>query len=485
MLFNSYIFIFLFLPVAIIGYYGMRHWKKYRTANLFLIGMSFWFYGYFNRGYIPILAGSIAVNYLLTKGMERSLEIKIRKLILISGICINVAIIFYFKYYDFFIENINFVCGTDFKLKNILLPLGISFFTFQQISYLVDSYRGETKGYSFDEYALFVSFFPQLIAGPIVLHKEIIPQFRKTEKNTAEKIEKGIYFFILGLTKKVLLADKLGVLVDIGYNNIASLDSISALIVMLSYTFQIYFDFSGYCDMAVGIGWILGIDLPLNFNSPYRSHSVKEFWNRWHITLNRFFTEYLYIPLGGNRKGMIRKLLNIMIVFGVSGIWHGAAWTFVIWGIAHGIMVCIDNTGILDIFSEKVRWLLTFIFINFAWILFRSDSVEMSVQFYQKLFSFTWNGYIKELAGGVVASWNYILGLLANKIFGRGIREELNIFLTIMLLIFSGFLCVGKNAYGRVIENKITTVKICGYALLFVACVLSFSGVSVFLYFNF
>lgn len=400
MLFNSYIFIFLFLPVAIIGYYGMRHWKKYRTANLFLIGMSFWFYGYFNRGYIPILAGSIAVNYLLTKGMERSLEIKIRKLILISGICINVAIIFYFKYYDFFIENINFVCGTDFKLKNILLPLGISFFTFQQISYLVDSYRGETKGYSFDEYALFVSFFPQLIAGPIVLHKEIIPQFRKTEKNTAEKIEKGIYFFILGLTKKVLLADKLGVLVDIGYNNIASLDSISALIVMLSYTFQIYFDFSGYCDMAVGIGWILGIDLPLNFNSPYRSHSVKEFWNRWHITLNRFFTEYLYIPLGGNRKGMIRKLLNIMIVFGVSGIWHGAAWTFVIWGIAHGIMVCIDNTGILDIFSEKVRWLLTFIFINFAWILFRSDSVEMSVQFYQKLFSFTWNGYIKELAGG-------------------------------------------------------------------------------------
>lgn len=272
MLFNSYLFIFLFLPLALVGYFLLNRCKLYRVSNVFLTGMSLWFYGYFNPAYLWIICGSILVNFALSKLMERPALVRLRKPILAVGILLNVAVIFYYKYFDFFLENVNAVFGQSFALRHIVLPLGISFFTFQQLSYLVDSYRGQTKGYTFDEYALFVSFFPQLVAGPIVLHSEVIPQFRDTAKRQflPEHFSQGLYIFTLGLFKKVIVADTFGQAVSFGFGSISSLSSLEALLVSLSYTFQLYFDFSGYCDMALGIGQMFNIDLPQNFNSPYQ-----------------------------------------------------------------------------------------------------------------------------------------------------------------------------------------------------------------------
>ncbi len=337
MLFNSYIFILLFLPVSVSIYFLLNKAHQYVLSNIWLIGMSLWFYAYFNVDYIVIILVSISGNYILsrmlyTKSINKNSFMK--KTVLIIGILINIISIFYFKYFDFFITNINALFHQNFELKNILLPLGISFFTFQQISYLIDSYRGETKDYGFIEYALFVSFFPQLIAGPIVLHSEVIPQFRDRElrKFNHDNMAKGLYIFAIGLFKKVLIADTFAKAVSWGFNSYLSISSMDTFLVSLFYTFQLYFDFSGYCDMAIGIGNMFNIQLPANFNSPYKATSITDFWSRWHMSLTRFLRQYVYIPLGGNRKGKIRTYVNIMIVYLISGIWHGANWTFIIWG---------------------------------------------------------------------------------------------------------------------------------------------------------
>ena len=328
MQFNSYIFILLFLPLTVIGYFGLHRLGKEKAAKIFLLLMSLWFYGYFNASYLLIISGSILVNFCIAKIMEKTEGIQ-RKSLLALGIIFNVALIFYFKYYDFFISNINIAFGTDFVLRRIVLPLGISFFTFQQISFIVDSYKGQTKGYSFWEYALFVAFFPQLVAGPIVLHSELIPQFRDENrwKPDYDNLSRGVMMFARGLAKKVLIADTFGNAVNWGFNQAAAipvgegaLTSPEILIVMLSYTFQIYFDFSGYSDMATGLAAMFNFKIPQNFNSPYKALSIADFWKRWHMTLTRFLTTYIYIPLGGNRKGKVRTYVNTMIVFLVSGI---------------------------------------------------------------------------------------------------------------------------------------------------------------------
>ena len=299
MLFNSYIFILFFLPICIAGYFAWNHFGKIKMGLAFLLGMSLWFYGYFNVKYLSIILTSIFFNYFCYIILKKARRTK--KLLLGAAVTFNIGILFYFKYYDFFVENINLIFKTDITLKNLLLPLGISFFTFQQISFLVDAYRGEIGKYSFLEYALFVTFFPQLIAGPIVTHDELIPQLLDKGKKRFcwDNFAKGIYIFTLGLGKKVLLADTFGNAANWGFSHIDILDTTNAVIVMLSYTIQIYFDFSGYCDMALGIGKMLNIDLPINFNSPYKALTITEFWKRWHITLTRFLTKYLYFPLGG------------------------------------------------------------------------------------------------------------------------------------------------------------------------------------------
>lgn len=352
MLFNSYIFILFFLPVTLIVYFLLNRTNKYVLSNVWLICMSLWFYAYFNTSYIVIILLSISGNYIVSRILYTeyvNTNKWIKRLVLIVGILINVGSIFYFKYFDFFISNVNALFNQTFELKNVLLPLGISFFTFQQISYLVDSYRGETKDYGFVEYALFVSFFPQLIAGPIVLHSEVIPQFRNKEqrKFNHDNMAKGLYIFAVGLFKKVLIADTFAKAVNWGFSSYMNISSMDSFLVSLCYTFQLYFDFSGYCDMAVGIGNMFNIKLPNNFNSPYKATSITDFWSRWHMSLTRFLRQYVYIPLGGNRKGKVRTYINIMIVFLVSGIWHGANWTFIIWGIIHGAANCLNRVVVI------------------------------------------------------------------------------------------------------------------------------------------
>ena len=337
MLFNSYIFVFMFFPLVVLGYYGLHRlgWKSAALGYLTLMSMVF--YGYNSFEYLIMLIVSILVNYLLVRLMDKTGGVWRRSCLLV-GLLYNLGILFYFKYYDFFIENVNAVLDTDYHFLRLALPLGISFYTFQQISYVIDSYRGDCARYSFLEYAAYVSFFPQLIAGPIVYHDELIPQLRAQENHHIqyENLNRGLYAFALGMAKKVLVADTLSKVVTAGYANVEALNSVSTILVMVSYALQIYFDFSGYCDMAYGIGYMFNVVLPINFNSPYKAASIREFWDRWHMTLTRFFTKYVYIPLGGSRKGAVRTYVNVMIVFLVSGIWHGANWTFILWGVVNG-----------------------------------------------------------------------------------------------------------------------------------------------------
>lgn len=506
MLFNSYIFVFAFFPLVLLIWYGTNRMGKQKLAQILLVLLSLIFYGYGHPEYVILILASVCVNYGLSWVLEY-LEIRdksrnvcrIRQICGVFGMAFNLGLLFYFKYYDFFVQNINHIADTGLQVKHIALPLGISFFTFQQISFLADRMRGKAPHYAMLDYMNFVTFFPQLVAGPIVNHKDLAPQFQKIAGDACalwkrpswvhagaeySSFEMGLCLFIAGLAKKVLLADKLGVLVDYGYAHIAALDTVSALAVMLGYTFQIYYDFSGYCDMAVGIGWMLHIDLPQNFNSPYKAASIKEFWNRWHITLNAFFTQYVYIPLGGSRRGMARRLGNIMVVFLLSGIWHGAAWSFVLWGVLHGLLMCVEP--LFGRLKKGVRWLLTFSFVNLTWVLFRSGSLAAAVKFYQKLFSFTATGNIWKLAAQTESSWNNLGRLWILECGGsEAMLSNYYMIIMVLLLAAAAFLCTRRNAYERIRTEGVGIIGMWGLACLFVLCVCSFSGVTAFLYFNF
>lgn len=379
MLFNSYVFVLFFLPLTLMVYFAINQFGYHRVALVVLFLFSLLFYTYNNVELTLVLVISIAGNYLLAYGINHCERAQIGKVLLLIGISLNIGSIFYFKYLNFCITNLNTFFQKDIQLRNIVLPLGISFYTFQQISYLIDTYRGETYDYSFMEYAAFVSFFPQLIAGPIVLHSEVIPQFRdkKRWRFDHDNFASGIYLFAIGMTKKVIIADTLGRAVAWGWSGIDTLTSMEIVMVMLSFTFQLYFDFSGYCDMAVGIGKMFNIELPVNFLSPYKSYSILEFWKRWHITLTRFLRNYVYIPLGGSKKGRVRTYINIMLVFLLSGIWHGANWTFILWGVLHGLAQVLNRIfkRTWDRCNQVFQWLCTFAFVNVMWLLFRADNV--------------------------------------------------------------------------------------------------------------
>lgn len=472
--------------------------------------MSLWFYAYFNIGYLPIICASILVNYFVYRLMQREgTTQKKRKALLVLGLIFDIGLIFYFKYYDFFLDNINHAFSTDFVLRHITLPLGISFFTFQQISFIVDAYKGEAKGYSFLEYALFVTFFPQLVAGPIVLHKELVPQFRDLSKHhiNYDNLSKGIMMFTRGLAKKVLIADTFGAAVDIAMQKAAlfpigdgALTRVEILIVMLSYTFQIYFDFSGYSDMATGLGSMFNLAIPMNFNSPYKALSVADFWKRWHMTLTRFLTTYIYIPLGGNRKGKARTYLNTMIVFLISGIWHGANWTFILWGVLHGLAQCFNKftSGIykkiyhgaesapgavgkaLCGLIKTVQWIVTFAFINVAWLLFRSDSVTMWLLLLRRLRFDIRDVRTEILECFRLPKFRYLLSILHlpqndNLVFWGG-------FILITLLALIICLCFPNN-YER--KYKTNVLSLVFTWVILTLCIVSLSSVSTFLYFNF
>ncbi len=483
MLFNSYIFVLLFLPLTIMGYYALNYFKKYSLSKVYLVGMSLWFYGFFNPSYILIMLSSILVNYYLGSKLIKLNKQKISKLLLFLGIIFNVGILFYFKYFNFFIDNINFIFKSDFFLETILLPLGISFFTFQQLSYIIDCYKLNVPNYHILDYSLFVTFFPQLVAGPIVLHSEVVPQFADVSKKkfNYDTFSKGIYAFALGMGKKVLIADTFGIFTDWGYYNINILSSTDAVFVILAYTLQIYFDFSGYCDMATGIGYMFGIELPMNFNSPYKSKTILEFWKRWHLTLTRFFTNYVYIPLGGNRKGKIILYRNIFIVFLVSGIWHGANWTFVIWGLLHGvasILTRIFKGGVSKI-PSWINWVVTFIFINFAWVFFRANSLETAWTMFEKLFKFDFQPINRLLISSADTITEYgMLNLASIPLTGT------ILFLSVFIVCIFGAIFM-KNTNQKLVLFKPTITKLLTSGVILLWSVLSFAGVSSFIYFNF
>ncbi len=395
MLFNSQEFIFLFLPITFFVYFFLLQKRLVVGAKAYLVFSSLFFYSWWNVNYLPIILSSMLFNYVVGNSLNENYErVKVsKKMLLAVGVAANLGLLGYFKYADFFIANFNFAFGADAQLLHLALPLAISFFTFQQIAYLVDSYRRETKEYDFLNYALFVTFFPQLIAGPIVHHKEMMPQFASKWNlvKNYKHIALGMFIFSIGLFKKVIIADEFAIWATAGFDDAATLTLLEAWATSLSYTFQIYFDFSGYTDMAIGAALLFNIKLPINFNSPYKARDIQDFWRRWHITLSRFLRDYIYIPLGGNRKGNFRTYNNLMITFLLGGLWHGAGWTFVFWGFLHGAALVIHRiwkaAGMR--LNTVVAWFVTFNFINIAWVFFRAKEWEDAIKVLKGMFGFT------------------------------------------------------------------------------------------------
>lgn len=493
MLFNTQIFLFVFLPIVLLGYYCLHKASLHNSAKILLFFSSLIFYGYYNPAYLILLLGSIAGNYILYKIMQMLLpdSVKIgwlRKGIVIAGVAANLFVLFYFKYFNFFIHNVNKVFRTDFNLRNIILPLGISFFTFQQISFLVDCYKGETGKYSLLDYGVFVAFFPQLVAGPIVLHKDMIPQLSEKSrwKPDMERFESGLKYFVIGLFKKTMVADRFGQVVSLGYAGAMRWSVWETILIILSYTLQIYFDFSGYSDMAIGLGKLFGIEIPVNFDSPYKASSIADFWKRWHMTMTQFFTKYVYIPLGGSRKGIIRTCLNTMIVFALSGLWHGAAWTFVLWGILHGaalvfhrlLHVCVDKL------PKALTGFVTFLFVNIAWVLFRAEGTYQAVRIFKSLLTGGFAVQNMDLCYAFLG--DNLKFMLENISWGTPLFDGIALAVTIIGTI-AALLVVFAAPSSHRIANSRKHYRgegvVWGFAA--VLCIMTFTKVSTFLYFNF
>jgi len=387
MLFNSFAFIFAFLPLTFFVYLYLGR-KQPAAAAGWLGFMSLFFYGWWNPIYVPLLAASIIFNFILGAKISDSATVP-RKYWLTFAIAANLLLLGYFKYANFFVNTLSDFSVAHFQLTEIILPLGISFFTFTQIAFLIDTYHGEVKEYRFVHYLLFVTYFPHLIAGPVLHHKEMMPQFSKGEtyRLNYENISVGLTIFIIGLAKKVLLADNIAPYVGSVFVQDATPTLIEAWAGTLAYTMQLYFDFSGYSDMAIGVSRLFGIKLPLNFASPYQALNIIEFWRRWHMTLSRFLRDYLYIPLGGNKHGKLARYRNLMATMLLGGLWHGAGWNFVIWGGLHGLYLvvnhawrsltkpAIDNPLAIGA-SRVLAWLITFISVMIAWIFFRAPDLS-------------------------------------------------------------------------------------------------------------
>lgn len=386
MIFSSQEFLFVFLPLSLLAILIVTRYGGRNAGFLVLVVASIIFYGWQNPRYVLLIGASIAVNFAVGMVLEKYP----RRRWLCLGVAFNLGLIGYFKYAYFLTGVLTEASGVDFHLGTIVLPLAISFFTFQQIAYLVDVYQGKVRDTSFLHYCVFVTFFPQLIAGPIVHHADIIPQFEKKDNFTFDwaKLRIGCGIFLLGLYKKIVFADGISVYANSVFAAAGDTPPtfFEAWGGALAYSFQIYFDFSGYSDMAIGLAWIFGIALPLNFFSPYKAVNIIEFWRRWHMTLSRFLRDYLYYPLGGNRKGQPRRYANLMTVMLLGGLWHGAGWTFVAWGGLHGLYLVVNhawhalvrmaggNTGQSSSWGRAVGRTLTFLCVVVAWVFFRAES---------------------------------------------------------------------------------------------------------------
>lgn len=490
MLFNSYIFILLFLPLVLVGYYVLGSVRRGSLTTGFLFLASLCFVGYQSIYSLVVLLGSMLLNFLVIKRMECAIGNK-KKRIFIFGIVFHLAFLFLFKYLDFFLENVNVLFQAEIPLTGLAMPLGISFYTFSQIACLTDCYKGVWKkrevAYSLTEYGAFVSLFPKLIQGPIASYQDVASEFRNqaAKKVNYGNLCRGIYAFALGLAKKVLIADTLAKTVTIGYSNIESLNAPSALFVMVSYSLQIYFDFSGYCDMAYGIGYMLNVKLPINFNSPYKAESVSDFWERWHITLTEFFTRYLYIPLGGSRKGQFRTILNMMIVFLLSGLWHGANWTFVLWGALNGVFKVFERVVNVKAWKgpKRLKQFITFVIATFAWSIFRADNIPQVWSLWGRLFSGNDGGLYKP----VIEEFQNLVEVSILYRAGFGKFMERTPWILPMAFVFLLFLaCLFmKNTKEKVETMRLTRRKMAVVVVLMVWSIMSLAEISEFIYFNF
>ena len=432
MLFNSAEYILLFLPLVAWVYFRLTAATATNAARVWLVVASLFFYSWWNPVYLPLILGSIAVNFGIGHLLQRRMagtESR-RKPILAAGIAFNLGLLGYFKYVDFFIANANRVFGAEVPALNVVLPLAISFFTFTQIAYLVDMYQRKAEEGSLVNYSLFVLFFPHLIAGPIVHHREMMPQFAAEDNKRLNwnNISTGLFLFSIGLFKKVIVADTFSVWASSGYSAPESLSLLDSWATTLSYTFQLYFDFSGYTDMALGAARMFNIRLPENFNSPYKALSIQDFWRRWHMTLSRFLRDYVYFPLGGNRVAGSRTYANLFLTFLLGGLWHGAGWTFVIWGAMHGAAAVVyriwNRLGLC--LPRGLAWFTTFLFVHLGWVFFRAESLADAISVLGAMVGMNGVGFSRDLAAAL----------------GRAGMPVSNDW-----IIFRGFLAVPESAF--------------------------------------
>lgn len=487
MLFNSYEFIFLFLPITIAVYFGLNQLKLTVASKAWLILASLFFYARWAPIYLPIIFLSMLFNYVFGRiiahlNRDFPTAAAFNKIVLVLAVGGNLAALCYFKYMDFFIGNINYLTKSHFNLLHIVLPLGISFFTFTQIAYLVDVHKDIAKEYNILNYVLFVTFFPHLIAGPIIHHKEMMPQFDslKNKMFHYKNFAQGLFLFSLGLFKKVIIADTFSTWVVHGFANSAALTTIEAWATSLSYTLQLYFDFSGYTDMALGLALMFNIKLPINFNSPYTALNITDFWRRWHITLGRFLRDYIYMPLGGNRLGHSRTYCNLMATFLICGIWHGAGWNFFFWGFLHGAALVIHRTWRLcNLNMPKIlAWFLTFNFFNFSLVFFRAKDWEEAIRILKAMFFL--NGTV--LPNSLEFNWLSSLGIR----FGKYLQHIQGNDTTIAMIIASLLVCLCYKNSNQLVEMFEPKWHIALFtALIAFVAIINIDKTKIFLYYVF
>lgn len=433
MVFSSLIFLWLFLPIVL----GLYFLAKESYRNAFLLVVSLIFYAWGEPLYVFVMIFSILANYVcgLWIGKEKN------RLALVAGICINLGLLCLFKYSAFIVDNVNMLLGLNIEVKKLPLPIGISFYTFQSLSYLVDIYRGICRPQkNIVKMGLFISFFPQLIAGPILKYYDIASQI-DSRQTTWHKANEGAVRFLIGLAKKVIIANLMAQTADGVFGlDMAEMTTREAWIGIIAYTFQIYFDFSGYSDMAIGLGKIFGFQINENFNYPYISSSIQNFWRRWHISLSTWFKEYLYIPLGGNREGKLKTYRNLLIVFFLTGLWHGASWNFVIWGMWHGFFIVMEK--IIPI-EKTLRWrpiqtFYTMLIVICGWVFFRADNLTQAASYLHKMF-------VPYQPGAATPFWSKEFQIaLALSLLCCGVVSALYQKLPLKSTIKQGIIAVGK-----------------------------------------
>lgn len=477
--FCTHYFILLFLPLFFIFYYSAYRLKGIKASKYVILTFSLFFYIYSSIPAFILLLIESVVTFICVQ----RLRVVKKKWLITLLIVFQVLVLLVFKYANFFIGTINTVLPTSISTLNILVPLGISFFTFQQIAFSIDLFRDEIKEVNFLDYMCFSFLFITISSGPIIYYNELIPQIDddRNHKVNYDNLYSGLILFLIGLCKKIFVANVYAGVVSTGYENLFSYSTLSAIILSLAYTFQIYFDFSGYCDMGLGIAKMMNISLPINFNSPYKAFSIAEFWDRWHITLTRFFTKYIYIPLGGSRKGAIRTYVNIFIIFLISGFWHGADFKFVIWGLLHGVMMIGYRLfkRYIDNWHSAFNWIVTFSFVNVAWVYFSAPTIALANTVISKLVKYQSGGIHETLSQAFILKEVDFLARLFN-VNMMDVCPNAMLILYFAISFFVVLCCRNSYEYINGKEIKLSVAVI--VALLAFWAICSMTGTITFVY---